>query len=584
MAFDGIITRSVVSELNKTIIEGKVNKIYQPSKNEILLGLYAEKKNYCLLINIESSNCRMHLTTKAKANPLQAPNFCMVLRKHLIGYRIKNIENDGLERIIRIELEGYDEFNDKNTKTLLIELMGKHSNVILLNQKGFIIDSMRHLDSFSGSYREILPAHEYCLPQSEKQDILLVKNFDEFYGQIKDKIKEEKKEDFYFTITSIYTGISKSFLEVLDEDKTQENISKEQMKNIFDKIKRITSEIGSNNLVCVEYENKKGKKDYTLVEKAKEDILQINFQIDDFHNQKESKELYKAYRNQILKIVLDILKKYQNRLVSMDKKLQECNKKEQYRIYGELITSNLYRIKEEKKASITLENYYDNNEEVVIPLDKRFSISQNAKRYFKKYNKLKNAEEIVTKQKEDTQKELVYIESIVYELENAKTVEEIAQIDKEIAENLLENIKYVNGKKKQKSNQKKKEEKNKIQEYEIDGFTVLIGKNNKQNDEITTKLARRYDIWLHTKDIHGSHVILKVENEQEVPKEIIEQVAQIAAYHSKAKLSSNVPVDYCYIKDVKKPSGSKPGMVIYKNNKTIFVNPKSEEEMKTKNR
>ena len=274
------------------------------------------------------------------------------------------------------------------------------------------------------------------------------------------------------------------------------------------------------------------------------------------------------------------MKKYKKRLYNIDEKLKECDDMDKYRLYGELITSNLYRIPNRNVDEIELENYYENNNKIKIKLDKRFSPSINAKRFFKKYSKLKNALIIVSEQKADTLKELDYIESVIYELENCSTIEEIAFIYEEISENdifkekasLKANIKK-NKVKKSKLTKNKTVSFNPIK-YTVDGYTVFVGRNNKENDYLTLKFASKTDLWFHTKDFHGSHTILKLDNNLPYPNnDILIKVAELAAKHSKARNSSNVPVDYCEVKFVKKPSGSKPGMVIYTNNKTLNVNP-----------
>ena len=255
---------------------------------------------------------------------------------------------------------------------------------------------------------------------------------------------------------------------------------------------------------------------------------------------------------------------------SINNKLKECANKDLYKLYGELITANLYKFsKNYNSDKVELENYYDNNSPITIPLDSTISIANNAKKYFKKYNKLKNALEIVTLQKKETEEELQYIESIIYELEYAKDIQEVNDIYNEISENPIFKD-YIQSN--NKTNTKKEANISTPREYHIDGYTVLVGKNNKQNDYLTTKLASKNDIWFHTKDIHGSHVILK-DPSPNVSNDALIKCAKLAAYYSKARLSTNVPVDYCYVKYVKKPNGSKPGMVIYSNNKTLYVNP-----------
>lgn len=573
MAFDGIVTKSIVSELEKTLINGKVDKIFEPSKNEILLGIYSNRKNFALNICIDSNNYRLHLTTNSKPNPLNAPNFCMLLRKHILGYKIKSIQNYDLERIVTIDLEGLNELNDLTNKKLVIELMGKHSNIILLNNKNFIIDSLRHLDISSNSYRDILPAHEYILPENTKHSFINISNYIDFKNII---MKSDINTYINTAISNSFIGFSLPFVNnillklTINKSLILSSVTDDMYSNIYNYINSILSNIKSNNISIVEYINDKGKKDYTIDLKNKENELEVNFCLDDFYFSKENNEAFLSYRNNVLKLIFSTLTKYSIRIKNIDKKLLECSVKDKYKLYGELITANLYKYRNENLDNITLENYYDNNNLITIPLDSKMSIHNNATKYFKKYNKLKNALEIVSNQKLETIKDIDYLESIIYELENSKTISDINEIYIEISQSsIFSDLVH------KKENKKKKE--NSIsspREFKIDEYTVLVGKNNVQNDYLTTKLADKNDIWFHTKDIHGSHVVLRTNNNLNIEDEVLVKCAELAAFYSKAKLSSNVPVDYCFIRYVKKPSGSKPGMVIYTNNKTLNVTPK----------
>lgn len=569
MAFDGITTKSISYELQHSILGGKINKIFEPNKNEVLLSIYANGKNYALNICIDSNLYRIHLTTNAKPNPLNAPNFCMLLRKHLIGYKIKSISsNDNLERIIKIELEGYNELNDLTTKYLIVELMGKHSNIILLNDKFFIIDSLRHLDTLSNSYRDILPAHEYSYPENNKNNFYTIKSAEEFCNLV----LTNNVTNLTNFLVGYFTGFSKPFIKniILKQNISNTEFSKGDILNIYEYLSKILNNLDSNEISLIKYSNEKGKLDYVIDLVPKSSDLDINFYIDDFYYNKETNNNYVSYRNNLLKLISHILKKYSLRLESINKKLKECENKDLYKLYGELITANLYKFsKDFNSDKVELENYYDNNSILTIPLDNMISIANNAKKYFKKYNKLKNALEIVTLQKKETEEELQYIESIIYELEYAKDIQEVNEIYSEISENPIFKD-YIQSN--NKTNTKKETNISTPREYHIDGFTVLVGKNNKQNDYLTTKLASPNDIWFHTKDIHGSHVILKNPSEN-VSNDTLIKCAKLAAYYSKGRLSSNVPVDYCFVKYVKKPNGSKPGMVIYTNNKTLNVTP-----------
>lgn len=595
MAFDGIVTKAVVSELNTCLINGKINKIFEPNKNEILLGIYSGGKNYCLNISIDSVNYRINLTTNSKPNPQNVLNFCMVLRKHLTGGTIKKIYSTGLERIVFIDVDVYNELNDLITKTLVVELMGKHSNVILLNSEHTVIDSLRHLNKFDNSNRDIFPGSKYLNIESDKKDFLAVRTFDEFYRDVTIDI-----ENLPSTLSKIYNGFGKKNISYLLETlNIPTAVSTNDLKKVYSYLKDLFASM-PDNVVLKEYAA--DKKDYFAYNSIN-DGLSVNFFLDDFYTSKEQAEQFKQYRDTVLKIVLNHVGKIKERISTIDSKIADCTNAEKYRLYGELITSNLYRIPDYPQSEVTLENYYDNNNLITIPLDAKISPSKNAKNFFKKYRKLQNTIAIVEKQKELAEAELSYLDSIVYELENVSTIEDIDNIYSEICDNLIfgKNANTVNNhvynshdkianSKNSKSN-KQSSSSNMPEKRDIDGYTVYIGKNNKQNDYLTCRLAQNSDIWFHTKDIHGSHVVLKVDsnpnvshansensgisNTFNVPDAVLYKCASVAAYYSKARMSQNVPVDYTLIKYVKKPNGAKPGMVIYTNNKTIYANPQN---------
>lgn len=597
MAFDGIVTKAVVSELNTCLINGKINKIFEPNKNEILLGVYSSGKNYCLDISIDSVNYRINLTTNSKPNPQNVLNFCMVLRKHLTGGTIKRIYSNGLERIVFIDIDVYNELNDLITKTLVVELMGKHSNIILLNSEHTVIDSLRHLNKFDNSNRDIFPGSKYLNIESAKKDFLAVKTFDEFYRDV-----SIDAENLPSTLSKVYNGFGKKNISYLLETlNIPTAVSTNNLKEVYSYLKDLFANM-PDNVVLKEYSSV--KKDY-FAYKSTNDGLAVNFYLDDFYTSKEQSEQFKQYRDTVLKLVLNHVGKIKERISTIDSKIADCTNAEKYRLYGELITSNLYRIPDYPQAEVTLENYYDNNNLITIPLDEKFSPSKNAKNFFKKYRKLQNTIAIIEKQKELSEAELSYLESIVYELEEVSTIEDIDNIYSEICDNLifgknantvnnhvytstnkvanLNNSNYLNHSKN--GNLKKENSSNMPEKRNIDGYTVYIGKNNKQNDYLTCRLAQNSDIWFHTKDIHGSHVVLKNDSLHSssqnssasctfnIPDSVLYKCASIAAYYSKARMSQNVPVDYTLIKYVKKPNGAKPGMVIYTNNKTIYANP-----------
>lgn len=578
MAFDGIVTKVIATELQE-VVGARIDKIYEPNKNDVLIGMYINGVNYALNICTDSQNYRVHLTTHIKPNPQNAPNFCMVLRKHLIGLRIKNIIATNLERVITIEFEGFDDVDDIITKKLIIELMGRHCNIILLDENNIIIDSLRHIVSDNLLTRDIIPKAKYKYPETIKKNFLQISNFEEFENELQIDYDQITKEKVPIIIANIFNGISKQFITNILNELEIEKINKDNMKKIYVYITDIINNIDSLNLNVKVIEKSSGvKRDYFLTKGSSDKPFNLNYVIDDYYFDKENTEVFKNYKNNISKLILATLKKYKKRLYNINEKLEECNKMEKYKLYGELITANLYKIKNVNADKIKLENYYENNQIIEIPLDKKYVPSRNAKIYFKKYNKLKNALSIVGQQKEETLKELEYIESVIYELEECKTIDDLINVFDEVSENNIfkEKPKKVNQKNKVKKSKLTKDKKKQFNpiKYTINGYTLLVGRNNIENDYLTLKYAQKTDLWFHTKDIHGSHCILLL-NKSKIPDDnIIVRCAQIAAFHSKGRNSSNVPVDVCEVKYVKKPNGSKPGFVIYKNNRTYSVNPR----------
>lgn len=574
MAFDGIVTKAISSELQQ-FCGARIDKIFQPNKNTIIIGFYFNYSNYALNICTDSVYYRINLTTHSKTNPKIAPNFCMVLRKHLLGLHIKNIITNNLERIVTIEFEGFDDVDDIISKKLIIELMGKHCNIILLDEENIIIDSLRHINN-ENTTRIIVPHQKYISPTSDKANFLDCLTPEDFVNKLP---LDVNITNIAKNISSVFNGISKNFIQKSLEFLDIHEINPYTLDILYSYIKEIISNTDNMNL---EFEtiNLNSKYDYILKPSYSYTNLSLNFFIDDFYYNKESSEEFKVYRNSVLKMILDVLKKYNKRLLNINQKLEECENMETYKLYGELITANLYKIKNENLDNISLENYYDDNKLISIPLDNKYTPSVNAKKYFKKYNKLKNTLQIVGIQKQETLKELEYIESIVYELENSSSINEISEIFEEISENVIFKEKADNYRKKKNSKIKKSTlTKNKTVsfnplKYTIDNFTLLVGRNNKENDYLTLKYAKKTDLWFHTKDYPGSHAILQMNLKSKPDNDILVKCAEIVAYHSKARNSSNVPVDICEVKYVKKPNGAKPGMVIYTNNTTFNVTPK----------
>lgn len=568
MAFDGLILNSIVNEL-QILINGKINRIFEPNNDEVIFNIYSGGKTYNLDINVNANAYRLNLTQNSKPNPYVAPNFCMLLRKYLVSSRISKIYTNGLERICFIEFECFNEMNDKIVRTLIIELMGRYSNIILVNDNFYIIDALkRHdLQDLSDTSRSIMPTRKYIYPKNNKIDFLSI--------DLNAFLEICLNQDIHVIdtlISNTFIGISKLFAQsMVDKLKISNTVNKENLKEIYEYIHRI---LEHTNTYCDNYKN--GYSLFFMPNEDKEEkvnSLRVNYFIDDFYYSKSCEELYKSYKNNMLKIINLTLDKITKKIDNINAKLESCNNLDKYKIYGELLIANIYRLDTLKINDnfVSLENYYDNNNLIKIPIDNNLSTSQNAEKYFKRYNKLKNTLEIVKVQKKDALKELDYIESLIYAIESADTYQALDNIYEEISESIL-----FNDHMKKNSSQKSKEisSQDNYLRLNIDGYTVLVGKNNKQNDYLTTKLANDNDYWFHAKDIPGSHVILR--NNGDTPKfDTLTKCASLAAYYSKAKFSSNVPVDYTLVKYVKKPNSAVPGYVIYTNQKTLYVQPSS---------
>lgn len=581
MAFDGVTLHTIVSEL-QFLKNAKVNSIYEPSQNNIVISVY-NKNTYAINIDTTANNYRIHLTTYNKQNPIVCPNFCMILRKYLSGGRINNIYMKGLERIAYIEFKCFNEMNDEVERTLIIELMGKYSNIILVNENSIILDALKKFDSESDNIRDINSNNRSIMPGRKYIEVNDTKiNFLETSKEkFINKVLENDNKTLNKAIPSLFTGISKVTIDsIITELKLTNTASKNNLEEIYDYLFSIINEENKADFKAL------NEKDYSIfLNKEIKENLDVNFKMDDFYNDKSEKELFVNYRNSLLKLLSGTLDKLSKKMENIDQKILACKDMEKNKEYGELLIANIYRFKDIKEyenvKELEVENYYDNNNLVKIPIDVSLNIQKNADKYFKKYNKMKNTLRVTKKQKEQTDIELKYLETLVYELDNCKNIEEVDEVYNEMAENVLF-IDLKNNKMNKRSYNKRKElreSKGKIDDslnnyykLEIDGFKVFVGKNNKQNDYLTTKIAKDKDLWFHTKDIHGSHLILKCDGEMPKNSTII-KCAEIAAFYSKARYSSHVPVDYTLIKNVKKPKGAALGYVIYVSNKTVYVEP-----------
>ncbi|MGI6777038.1 MAG: Rqc2 family fibronectin-binding protein [Acetivibrionales bacterium] len=576
MPFDGIVIKGVVEELSNKLINGRIEKIYQPEADEILISIRANKENYKLVMSASPNNPRIHLTETAKENPSSPPMFCMLLRKHISGGRILDVEFHNYERIISIHLEAKDELGDISAKKLVIEIMGRHSNIILVNGDNRIIDSIKHIDNEISSVREVMPARPYVFPPAQEKtapgDINAHSSFlssgkESFKGTVEKYLLNNIKGFSPLICREICfrSGIDgKTPFEYLTNEKLI--LLEKTLKDVFRLI------LDSHYSPCIVFEDSSYSKPFEFhclqinqYEHIKA-FSSVNGMLDAFYSQRDYFQRLRQKKASLLRILNNGIDRCNKKLLIHEEKLREVSDREKLRLFGELITANIYSIKHSIKC-IKLQNYYsENGEYVEVPMDENLSPQKNAQRYFKKYNKAKSAFEYSNKQLEETQKELDYLQSVLLMLDNCTTVQDIEEIREELIEGGYLNIKP-------KARQKKSGRPSVPLHFKSsDGFDIFVGKSNKQNDFLTLKMASSNDIWLHTKNIPGSHVIIK-KSHKEIPESTIEEAALLAAYHSKARLSSNVPVDYTMVKNVKKPNRAKPGMVIYDNYKTVLVTP-----------
>ena len=588
MALDGLVIHSIVDELHKKLLGGKIDKVYQPENDEVVLHIRNNKENFKLVLSCSASNPRVYLASDyKKENPINAPMFCMLFRKYIQGGNIVNVSQVDFERIIKISVESFDELKEKTTKDIIIEIMGRHSNIILTHSSNNkIIDSAKRIPTSVSRVRQILPGQTYVLPP--KQDKL-------------NPINEISLNTFVDTLSSfdgpIFKAIYSKFLGIssviakeicfranIDENLLVSEISSDDISKIYREFHNLFKYIKDNIYnPCMVIDTSIDKVlDFSCINLSLFSNLSIinddsiSKILENYYATKDIKDRIHQRSSDLRKSISIKLDRLYNKLNKQEKELIESENAQIYKIKGELITSYIYMI-EKGMESVEVANFYDPEyKNIKISLNTNFTPSENAQKYFKKYNKLKTAKKEITSQMEITKEEIDYLENIMLSIENCENLAELMDIREELGK-----VGYLRSK-----NNSKKETKLTTKPHEFvssNGFKILVGKNNKQNDHLTLKVASNEDIWMHTKNIPGSHVIIKTEG-KEVPDETIFEGAMLAAFFSKSKMSSQVPVDYTKKKNVKKPNGAKPGMVIYDTNNTVYVTPTEELVVKLKSK
>lgn len=574
MPFDGITIHALTDEIRSIIVGKRIDKIHQPEKDEIILQIRHERKNYKLLLSSDSNLPYFGLTELKKDNPTQAPMFCMLLRKHLAGGRVIDFEQLELERVIILTVESRTELGELTIKKLIFEIMGKHSNITLVDEHYKIIDCIKRIALGVNRYRQLFPGITYLYPPNDKKD----PRTEHADGFITGLVGESKPifKHVYMTYQGISPIVAKNIClsAGIDFNCPHDTLSEIERKNLSKAFVEFFETEHKDYQVI--YQKNNALKDLTIthLKAYQSDEFKIRY----FDRVIDTVNEYYANKNTVNKLLQrshELRKSIQSKIDRQNKKMQNleedllfAEKADEYKIKGDLVLGNIYRI-EKGMNKVTVENYYSNNEPLEIHLDIRLTPSENAQQFFKRYSKLRTAQSKVLEQMEKTEHEIAYLKQVLHNLEVSQDQDNFEEIKIELIQSG-----YL---KKKQSDKKKKVIKSKPYEYlSSDGFEILVGKNNLQNDHITLKLANKSDIWLHTKDIPGSHVIIRTGG-RDVPESTLKEAAMIAAYHSKGQSSSQVPVDYTEIRHIKKPNGAKPGMVIFHTNSTLYTTPIKEQ-------
>ncbi len=568
MSYDGVVTAAAVSELQQNLTLGKIEKIYQPQSEQLIFNIHTKTGRKKLLLSVSGNHAGAYLTETVPENPASPPVFCMVLRKHLSAGRITQIMQHENDRIIEILLETVNEMGFSVNKKLIIEIMGKHSNVILTDMtSGKIIDSIKHISIDVNRARQILPGKLYEYPPAQEKIPFTQITLNEITKLLTNPLQPGR------CLLSGIQGLSPALAETLAADLPDAYLQESALSAaVYDRLLQLIRIIETGEITPVVYLDESGKPvDFHITQLSiyGTDYTIKNFetfsQAAEFYFQnRESSNLLKQKANDLLRVINGHLSRLRHKTQKLNEDLYRAENSEKYRLYGELLTANLHQVKP-GASSVTVISYYDGSE-VKIPLDSRYTPSRNAQIYYKKYGKAKTAVKEKKIQLDEVSQEITYLESVQEFTEKARSAEELRTIRQELTDNGF--LRY-------RKNRNTKEKPGKPSPYAYtltSGKKVFAGRNNKENDWLTLKKASSTDLWFHTKDIPGSHVILFTEG-LEASEEDLFEAAAVAAWHSKGNSSENVPVDYTRVKYVKKPAGSKPGMVIFTHNKTLYVNP-----------
>lgn len=568
MAFDGIVIAGLVSELNKTVLHARINKIAQPEKDALLLTLKGPDGQKRLFLSASASLPLIYLTQANKPGPLTAPNFCMLLRKHIANGRIVKIWQPDMERIIHFEIEHLDDLGDVRRKTLTMELMGKHSNLIFVDEKNMIIDSIKHVPAQVSSVREVLPGRDYFIPTQGKKNPLLTDK-EEFLTQALARPVTAAK-----AVYGTYTGISPCvaneicYRSGIDADTPVAGLSEQEKQHLANHFLWLMQDIREEKFTPNIVMEDRRPMEFSVIRLSQYAHLECMMQesvsavLETYFAARDTYTRIRQKSVDLRKIVSTALERTRKKYQLQMKQLEDTKKREKYKVYGELLNTYGYGLEEGARVLEAL-NYYT-NEMIQIPLDAQLSASENAKKYFDRYSKLKRTNEALTELTAQTKSEMEHLESIASSLDIALKEDDLVQIKEE-----LKDYGYI----RRRGHEKKQKAKSRPFHYRSsDGFDIYIGKNNYQNEELTFKMANGGDWWFHAKKMPGSHVIVKT-NGAELPDRTFEEAAMLAGYYSQGRDSEKVEIDYLQRRNVKKPNGSAPGFVVYYTNYSMAVRP-----------
>ena len=580
MAFDGIVISNLTYELNTNLVGGRISKISMPEDNELIFTIKNNAKTYRLLVSASASLPLVYLTDVNKPAPKVAPAFLMLLRKYIGTAKINNIFQMGLERILCFELEHLNELGDLSHKRMYIEIMGKHSNIIFTDENNKIIDSIKRISANMSSLREVLPGREYFLPEELKKKDLLNTKLEEFIEILKSK-EYPLSKSIYMNFAGISPLIAEEIIlrASLPSQAPSTSLGELEYTHLFHTIQNLLEDINNHNFTPnIIYKGEEAIEfssinlySYEGKEYKKESFDSVSKMLYDFYSSREAFVLNRQKSSDLRRIVNTALERASKKYDLQEKQLQDADKKDIYRVYGDLLNTYGYSLKG-GESSFTTENFYDNNKEITIPLDKNKSAKENAKKYYDKYAKLSRTTKALSEEILKTKNDVEHLQSIQTALEVSSDDESLSQIRQELVD-----FGYI---KKHSSAKKQKIASHPYHYISSDGYDIYVGKNNYQNEELTFKVATGNDWWFHAKGIPGSHVILKSNNEEELPDRAYEEAAALAAFYSKAKDADKVEVDYIQKKNIKKVAGAAPGFVIYHSNWSMVATPKANLQQK----